>query len=116
MTLLAEYYCNGGEKWNTHALASRVKLPDETVDEVIEYLIGKGLIIETADDPACYVPAHDPAMLKLDELLNTLRSAGEADYLFDTEAVNIHTVERVLDEVAGKRSAALAGRSLRDLL
>ena len=72
-----------------------------------------GYIVETADNPETYVPARDLDTILLEDLLATVRSAGEGAFLYNETQLLIPEVEQVLAERDRAAGAALGGQSVR---
>ena len=71
---------------------------------------------ETAGEPPGYLPRRDIDQVRLSELFAVVRRAGENRFLSLEGVARRPVVEQVMEELEQGMAAALAGRSLGDLL
>ncbi|MEW6143712.1 MAG: YihY/virulence factor BrkB family protein [Thermodesulfobacteriota bacterium] len=107
------YYDLG--KWTMESLTERLRLPHEPVEETLGDLTQNNLVIETADDPPCFVPSRSLEKISLKEIIDATRTNFETD-LIEKKYLSMPEVDAVTGEVENAISAALGGTSLRDLV
>jgi membrane protein len=74
---IAQAYHEGHRRPDTDWLVKLLAMPVENVTEMLDILIEKGLIAETADDPSAYLPARDIANITVMDVFQAVRTAGE---------------------------------------
>lgn len=116
MYLLAERFQRGAPPWTLDALATTLGLPCRCVEEVLEALRRRGLVIAVDPDNTAYLPARELGSVTLLDILDALDAeSGPADAPHDP-ALKPPVVEEVMRRLQAARSGAVDGMSLRDWL
>ncbi len=116
MYLVGNTYQTGAPAWTFSSLTQRLDLPSYALQMVLDALEQDGLLVRTGGDPPAYLPSRDLGSIRLDELLHTVRAAGEEQYL-GPEAVPVpEEIESVLRRVNLAIDAQVRDLTLRDLL
>ena len=79
------------------------------------HVLGRGLLVQSADDPPRYLPARDPSFISVAQVLDALRSAGEARFLAPDALPTSAPVEQAQEKVQSAVESALGATSLREL-
>jgi membrane protein len=116
MSLVARRFAEGEPALSTEALASRLGMPLAAVQAVVDTLERERLLTCTALDPPAYLPARDPATMPLQQVLDTVRAAGEERTLGVADLQAPPQVDELLDRVQGVLGESLAGLTVRDLV
>ena len=116
MYLIAYNFHNNLECWSIDGLVQRLGLPLPPVQDVITLLEKGALIVETGDEPPCYLPARDIDTIKLSDILRVIRMAGEEIMPIEERFLNIPDVKDVLDDLDRSAEQVLGNRSLKDLV
>lgn len=103
-------------RWTGEALAEALKLPVDSLYELLGLLEKADLIIETNDRPSTYVPAHDPASMELNYLLSLIHRAGEDQYLLHKQSAGNSAIDQVIQDIETATQQSLHGRTLKDLI
>ena len=99
MYLVGKTYQDRGPAWTFSSLTQRLDVPSYALQMVLDALEQAGLLVQTGDDPPAYLPSRDIGSITLEELLHTVRAAGEEQYL-GPEAVPVPAeIESVLARV-----------------
>lgn len=101
--------------WTAEALASRLRVPQESVDEVIDTLQQRGLLARTDAEPATYLPGRPLEQTLVGELLEALRSHPEDAEIMARALPLELPVRELAEELEAASDEALRSRSLRDL-
>ncbi len=107
------YYDLG--KWTLESLTERLSLPNEPVEEAVNDLAQNKLIIETADEPPCFVPSRSLEKITLKEIVDATRMNYETD-LVEKKYLSMLEIDAVTGKVEGAISEALGETSLKDLV
>jgi membrane protein len=116
MTLVADSYCNEKRPWTLDDFVQRLRIPGDTLGEVIDLLQARHLLVETAAEPPEYLPGHSPDALTVARIIAEVRSAGEEQSEFDASFLSMSSVDEVFDRMHGGSSQALHGMTLKDLV
>jgi membrane protein len=106
MYLIAQAHYAGHRRPDTDLLVKRLGMPVENVTEMLDILLEKGLIAETADDPPAYLPARDIAAVTVLDVFQAVRTAGETHLTAEKFYLPPHAGVRLLDAVAAPSPAS----------
>ena len=116
MSRVASNYLGGGPAWSRERLTQTLGVPMHAVDGVVDTLCNAGLLAETSDKPPCYLPARELAQIRLKELLDVVRAAGEDRFLCPEQLPVPPGVEDVLQRLERARSSAVGEFSVAQLV
>ena len=115
MYLIGYNYYNDLSMWTLESLTERLRLPHEPVEEAVNDLTQHNLIIETADQPPCFVPSRALEKITLKEIVDATRTNYETD-LVEKKYLSMREVDLVTGKVESAIDAALGETSLKDLV
>ena len=115
MYLIGYNYYNDLSMWTLESLTERLRLPHEPVEEAVNDLTQHNLIIETADQPPCFVPSRALEKITLKEIIDATRTNYETD-LVEKKYLSMREVDLVTGKVESAIDAALGETSLKDLV
>ncbi|MEK7437329.1 MAG: YihY/virulence factor BrkB family protein [Pseudomonadota bacterium] len=116
MYLIGKTYRDGGPGWTFSSLTQQLDVPSYALQMVLEAFEQDRLLVRTGDDPPAYLPSRDLGSIRLEQLLHTVRAAGEERYL-GPEAVPVPAeIEALLARVNLAIDAQVRDLTLRDLL
>lgn len=101
-------YERGGARWTRDTLLTALRLPADLLEETIDLLEERGLLVESGDEPSALFPARPPEQVALTELMEVLRD-GEVTQPPDP------AVMAVSDRMEAGMREAVAGMTLQDL-
>ncbi|NIM29431.1 MAG: YihY family inner membrane protein [Gammaproteobacteria bacterium] len=104
------------EPWTSVALARRLRVPLATVDQMMHALEKEGIVVATGSDAQAYVPARDPATVKIKDILDVARAAAESHHFSYESIASEPAVDGICFELDQAMDGALAERTLRDLV
>ncbi len=116
MELVTRRFLAGESAPSQETFTQRLKLPIHVLMGVLDALERKGLLVATADDSPCYVPARDPGRILVTEVLDTVRAAGEDGFLSPAAMPAQTVVDGLVARLQQAASESLDGMSLRDLV
>ncbi len=97
MSMIGRNHLDGNAPWSTAALAHALHMPSSAINELLVALQSANILATTSDEPPGWLPARDLGEVSANELLETVRTAGEAQYL-NTQALPVcEPVGQVLD-------------------
>lgn len=115
MVLVGKHYHAHKPAWTAESLALHMKISTEACIKVINPLLNKKLLIETAEIPTTYLPAYDLETLPLHKIIAAIRCSGEtkshALALIETE----DEVKQLQKEIDVSIKLFLKQKSLKDL-
>jgi len=109
------YYSSNTPAWTLETLARQLGVPLEAVQPVLQAMVGRGFVTETADEPPCYVPARAFETVSVKELLDAVRAAEEDPALTAERLPNDPPVDAVLARLDAAVGDSLRGQTLREL-
>jgi len=115
MYLIGYNYFYDLGRWTLESLTERLRLPHEPVEEAVNDLTQHNLIIETADQPPCFVPSRALEKITLKEIIDATRTNYETD-LVEKKYLSMHEVDLVTGKVESAINDALGETSLKDLV
>jgi membrane protein len=116
MSLIGNSHYYGREKWGLESLLARLKLPLEPVQEILDRLESRGLILVTCDEPLRYLPARDIETIELLDVVSAVRLAESGVTEAGERYLSLPGVDEVSREVDGAIGGALRGKTVKDLL
>jgi membrane protein len=100
-----------------NSLVERLALPIEAVQEVLGELEKKSLLVESGSEPPEYLPARDIDMIKLHDILHSVRTAEEdGGMVFEDRFLSMPEVDGVIESVDSAVVSALGARTLKELV
>lgn len=102
-------------RWTTDSLTERLRLPHEPVEDAVNDLTQNELIIETGDNPPCFVPSRALEKITLKEIVDATRTNYETD-LVEKKYLSMPEVDVVTGRVENAINEALGEMSLKDLI
>ncbi len=114
--LVGKTYQDGGRAWACSDLAQRLGLPVYPLQTALDALEREGLLARTAGDPPAYLPSRDLGSIRLDELLQAVRAAGEEQHLGPDALAVPDEIESVLARVNLAIDEQVRDLTLRDLV
>lgn len=116
LTLVADSYCNEKRPWTLDDFVQRLRIPGDTLGEVVDMLQSCHLLVETAAEPPEYLPGHSPDSLTVARILAEIRAAGEEQSEFDASFLTMSNIDEVFERVHSGSTQALRGMTLKDLV
>jgi membrane protein len=77
MALIARHYHAHKPAWTIEDIALHMKISTEACSIVIQHLLNKELLTETAETPSTFLPAYDIETLSLYDIISSIRAAEE---------------------------------------
>ena len=115
MSRVASRFLAGQPAISLQEFTQQLRVPMHVLSTVVTALQDSDLLQQTGDEPPLYLPARDPSMISVTQVLNAVRSAGEARFFSPKELPTPAPVDEVLDKISATVEAAAGSVSLRDL-
>ncbi len=115
MSSVASRFVAGQPAISLPEFTQQLRVPMHVLSTVVNALQDSELLLQTADDPPLFLPARDPSLISVTQVLDAARSAGEARFFSPDELPTQTPVEQVLDQIRAAVEAAAGTISLRDL-
>jgi membrane protein len=118
MYQLAERFHRGEPPWTVADLAVRLDLPHQVIERILETLQRQGLVIAVDRERMAYLPAREPCVTPMADVLNALESgSGDADaYPFSHAALAEPAVEQLASRLQEAGDKAAEGMTLKDFI
>jgi len=105
---IADAFEENNAPLEAEVLCGALDLPPEFGRKILDHLVEKALIVKTSEPTVGYVPAKDPANIKLSEIADALAAAGFA------QATPEHSDK--LEQIIDSQRSALAKYTVRQIL
>lgn len=115
MSLIGRYHLEGRTPWSLDALSRELRMPIRTVDEVLIGLRDRQILTTTGDEPPGWLPVRDLDQVSVKDVVDTVRTLGENNYLRPETLRGPHSVERLLQRAEGAAESALRDTTIKDL-
>lgn len=115
MSRVAARFVTGQPAISLPEFTRQLRVPMHVLSTVVDALQDSALLRQTADDPPLFLPARDPALISVTQVLDAVRSAGEARFFSPHELPTPAPVDEVLDKIRAAVETAAGSVSLRDL-
>ncbi len=115
MSLIGRYHLEGRTPWSLDALSRELRMPIRTVDEVLIGLRDRKILTTTGDEPPGWLPVRDLDQVSVKDVVDTVRTLGENNYLRPETLRGPHSVERLLQRAEGAAESALRDTTIKDL-
>jgi membrane protein len=90
-------------------------VPMHVLQTVLDVLEQQELIVQNGDDPPTYLPARDPSLVSVTQVLNAVRIAGEERLLSPDRLPAPQPVETVFNRMQQTQETSVGDITLRDL-
>jgi membrane protein len=114
--LIARNFYSGGSPLEATSLGARLGIPDSTLHDVLSALANQGILMAGAGEPHAYLPARDPGMISLKDIVEAVRSGTGGAVSAERGAPTEPAVEEVLKVMDEAVSASLSEKTLKDLV
>lgn len=116
MSLVAGHFMAGERATSLPEFTHLLGVPTLLLEPVLTALEERGLLVRSAADPPQYLPARDPALISVIQVLDAVRTAGEAHFFSPDALPTPPPVEQVLDQMQSAVASAVGAISLRELV
>jgi membrane protein len=82
---------------------------------VLDALEQRQLVVQSTDDPPVYLPARDPALISVTQVLETVRAAGEERYFSPDGLPAPRPVDALLERMRRAVDSSVGDMTLREL-
>jgi membrane protein len=114
MYWIGKHYVLASQAWTLDTLSSKLGVPSYILSQILNTLIEKGLIVETASMPSTYLPANDLDAIQLKELIAVTRNAGSDDMNISEGTLPETDVDVLLQRLDQAYEDALGNSTVRD--
>ena len=114
MRLIGKAYQDGDRQWTLENLLEDICLPMESVNEVLQKLISRKLLVNAGDDPGYFVPGRDLQTITIKEVLDIVRDDYEENNL--NGEFSDHRVAKIIDELDSMTDTHLNNKTIKDLI
>jgi membrane protein len=116
MFLIGSNHYQDGPPCTLNTLVGRLGLPVEPVQDVLTVLEKSRLVVESADEPAAYLPGKDIETITLREVLEAIRAAEEEYYTVEERFITLPEVDKVIKDVNSAIEKTLDGETVKSLI
>ena len=116
MCLVAGKFLDGEPMPSASEFKRILGVPVHVLQTVLDALERQEFIVQNGDDPPAYLPARDPSLVTVTQVLNAMQIAGEERLLSPEKLPAPRPVEQVLNQAQRAVDSSVGDISLRDLV
>lgn len=99
-----------------YELAKAINIATDMLHPIVNCLVHAGLLSRTDADPPAFLPAHAPEVMRLADILQAVREAGEDEFMNADRITLSESTEALFLAYQGAVAEALHGKTLKDLV
>jgi membrane protein len=115
MSLVATRFLAGHAAPSQADFTRALGVPSHVLSAVLDALEVRKLLVRTAEDPPLFLPARDPSLISVVQVLDAIRSAGEAGFFLPSALPTTASVNDLIGQVQLAVEASVGHITLRDL-
>ncbi|MBE0621809.1 MAG: YihY/virulence factor BrkB family protein [Burkholderiales bacterium] len=115
MSLVAGRFLAGARMPSPAEFTRLLGVPMHALQTVLDALEQRQLVIQSTDDPPLYLPARDPSLISVTQVLDTVRAAGEERYFSPEGLPAPQPVDAVLERMRQAVESSVGDMTLREL-
>lgn len=116
MYLVGKNFTEGSSNLSLDQIVETTNMPYEFVHSSIKELQLNNLLIESADSPTTYIPAKDPELISLKEIINVSRTNQQSENFMNKTENNLREVDRVLNDIDSSIYESLEKMNLKEFV
>lgn len=101
--------------WKLESLSGQLKLPAVIVSEMLMMLEKQGLIVPTHDEPPAYLPAKDPEIIPIKEILDVVRVSAD-EGLVEDKFITSPEIDSLMKKLDDTVSQSVGDETLKSLI
>ena len=113
---IAQHHVHGRPPVAVSRLSLQLGVPVAALEDILDELIRRGLLVEVTGSEVAYVPGRDVAEVSLKEVWTAIRGASESHWISHDRM----QIDPAVEDLVGKIDSAIHGvvgsKSLRDLV
>jgi len=115
MSLVVGRFIAGRPAAEVAELTRELSMPGHALQVVLDVLERNGLLVRGGDEPAAYLPARDPSLITVAQVIAIAREAGEERFLSPRGLPAPAPVEALLGRMEQAVASSVGATSLREL-
>jgi membrane protein len=115
MYLIGYNYFHGKPRWTLPTLMERLQIPKAAVQDILEGLENKGLILRVDTDKT-FVPSRDIETIRLSEIVNSVRGDFQGAHSPLKDFVALPGIEKIMKEMENSINDVLSKETLKELI
>jgi len=116
MALIGQRWYQQRPGWNADELVEHLHIPFPAIQETLNVLEEGGLLSQTTDTPALWLPALPLETTPIKQVLDVVRDASDGGDLAPRRAPDLRATRDIVAEVEHAVTETLHGRTLKDLV
>ena len=113
---IAQHHVHGKPPVSVSRLSLQLGVPVAALEDILDELIKRGLLVEVTGPEVAYVPGRDVAKVSLDEVWTGIRSASESHWITHDRLRLDDAVEELIARIDAAVKGVVGSMSLRDLV
>ncbi|MDH3315038.1 MAG: YihY/virulence factor BrkB family protein, partial [Gammaproteobacteria bacterium] len=113
---IAQHHVHGKPPVSVSRLSLQLGVPVAALEDILDELIKRGLLVEVIGPEVAYVPGRDVAKVSLDEVWTAIRVASESHWISHDRMQFDDAVEELITRIDDAVDGVIGSMSLRDLV
>jgi len=115
MSRVAARFVAGQPAISLPEFTEMLRMPMHVLVRLLTSLQDNQLLLQTTDDPPRFLPARDPSLISVTQVLEAIRCAGETRFFAPAELPTATPVDQILEQIRAATQASVGAVSLRNL-
>jgi len=115
MYLIGYNYFHDKPRWTLPALIERLQIPKSAVQDILEGLEKKGLILRVETDKT-FVPSRDIETIRLSDIVNSVRGESQVAYSPLKDFAALPGIEKIMSDMENSINDILSKETLKELI
>ncbi len=116
MYWIAHQFVHDGKPLSIEELSQLLQMPGDRIGESLQLLQDKGLLLESGNEPPEYLLLHDPASLRVADLLAKMRQPDEEQAMMESRVASVTPVDALMENMEQGVREHLNQLTLRELV
>ncbi len=113
---IAQHHVHGKPPVSVSRLSLQLGVPVAALEDILNELINRGLLVEVSGSEVAYVPGRDVAKVRLDEVWTAIRGASESHWISHDRMRFDDAVEELVKKIDGAVDSVVGSMSLKELV
>lgn len=113
---IAQHHVHGRPPVSVSRLSLQLGVPVAALEDILNELISRGLLVEVSGQEVAYVPGRDVSRISMDEVWTAIRLASESHWISHDRMQFDDAVEELITKIDEAVDGVVGSMSLKDLV
>ena len=116
MSIIGQRFYANTSPVSVTSLVNVLHLPQQSIEQQLELLVERGLLVKIDQDDQTYTPARPLEELSLKAVVDTVREPGPSSHIKSALNTNFTTVQTILNHVDESLDQVLGSKTVKDMV